>query len=295
MEERKEGAMLHTAEHIFARALQEQGLDIHVRKADTYGDDNVGKAYIKEIIPMDSLFSAEKTVNLKIWENMHVSERTFGSLKDAVESVPKLRFNQERIDENKEVRVINIGRYDFSACSHRHVNDTSDIICFALKRVSYLGKETEVEFLSGLDALKFLLDIKDATLKAAAEGHFIPGEIGRYLQKTKESLEETEREEKEILFRLIEKSSGLIEVKGVKLSKFYGEISAIVKRDPARCIAITNGQQLTIIKGNDCGTDLVGIGSRLKEAGFSGNINESTINGKADEKIIEELKKEWKT
>ena len=36
-----------------------------------------------------------------------------------------LRFNEDRLDKEKQVRVVTIGQYDFSACKHRHVKQTS--------------------------------------------------------------------------------------------------------------------------------------------------------------------------
>ncbi|MCL4391597.1 hypothetical protein M1112_02790 [Candidatus Parvarchaeota archaeon] len=294
MEETLDGARLHTAEHMFARALQEQNLTIHVRKADTYRADNVGKVYIKEIISIDSLFSAEKAVNSKILEDLTVKEEKFDNLEKAVLKNPKLRFNEERIDENGEIRIISIGEYDFSACKHLHVKKTSEIISFSIRRVSYLGGETEIDFLAGYDSIKFLLDIKNSVLTAAIENHFIPEEIGAYIKNEKYGRMEAEKEEKDLLSELIQKSSGIIEIKGVKISKFYGEVNSIVRKNPEKCIALTNGQQIMIIKGKDCRIDLLGIGKKLKEKGFSGSVNESIINGRADENIIKELKGLWK-
>lgn len=182
MEENIEGARLHTAEHIFARALQEQGLNIHVRKADTYRSDNIGKAYVKEIIPFEKIIEAEKTVNAKIIESIAVTEENFENLDEAMRKNPKLRFNEDRLDKEKQIRVVTIGQYDFSACKHRHVKQTSEIMMFTVKRISYLGGETEIEFLAGYDALLFLLQIKNEVLKSAMDRHFVPEKISVYIK-----------------------------------------------------------------------------------------------------------------
>lgn len=294
MEESIEGAMLHTAEHMFARALQELGLNLHVRKADTYRTDNVGKAYIKEIIPFEKIIEAEKTVNAKIIENLAVNEENFENLEEAINKNPKLRFNEDRLDKDNNVRVVTIGQYDFSACKHRHVKQTSQIMMFTVKRVSYLGGETEVEFLAGNDALLFTLQIKNEALRSAMDRHFVPEKLSEYIKNENERAIETEREEKEILYKLLEKSSGLTVLKGVKISKFYGELNYFIKTHAERRIALTNGQQITIMKGKDCKINLLELGEKLKALGFSGSINENSINGKADEKIIEEVDRLWK-
>lgn len=294
MEENIQGARLHTAEHMFARALQEQGLDIHVRKADTYREDNIGKAYVKEIIPFEKIIEAEKTVNAKIIENLIVTEENFENLDDAMRKNPKLRFNEDRLDKEKNVRVVTIGQYDFSACKHRHVKQTSEIMMFAVKRISYLGGETEIEFIAGNDALLFLLQIKNEVLESAMDRHFVPEKLSEYIKNENERIIEIEREEKEILHRLLESNSQLIVLKDVKISKFYGELNYFIKTHAERCIAITNEQQITIMKGKDCKVDLLKVGEELKTLGFSGSINESSINGKVNEKIVEEIDKLWK-
>ncbi|MEM0144028.1 MAG: hypothetical protein QXL94_08855 [Candidatus Parvarchaeum sp.] len=294
MEENLQGARLHTAEHIFARALQDQNLDIHVRKADTYNENDIGKAYIKEIISFEKIKNAEMTVNEKIEQGLIINEETFETLEEAIKQNPKLRFNEERLDGKKEIRVVSIGDYDYSACKHRHVKNTKDIICFAIDRISYLGGETEIEFLAGTDAKEYLLSMKNAVIENAMKYHFIPKELQKHIEKQKETIEELEKEEKEMLYSILDKSNDIIELKNVKLSKFYNEISSIVRKQTNRIIAITNGIQITILKGKDAKINLIELGEKLKKKGFSGSINESAINGKADENIIEELKKEWK-
>jgi alanyl-tRNA synthetase len=294
MEESIEGARLHTAEHIFARALQEQDLNIHVRKADTYREDNVGKMYIKEIIPFEKIVEAEKIVNSKIIENLTVKEENFKNLEDAMKKNPKLRFNEDRLDKEKEVRVVTIGNYDFSACKHLHAKLTSEITMFAVKYVSYLGGETEIDFLAGNDALLFLLRLKNEVLKIAMGRHFAPEKLSDYAKNENERIIEMEREEKEMLYKLLEGSSGLITLKGVKLSKFYGEINYFIKTHAERCVGITNGQQIIIMKGKECRIDLLKAGEKIKALGFNGSINENSINGRVDERTIEEIDKLWK-
>ena len=294
MEENIEGARLHTAEHIFARALQEQGLNIHVRKADTYRSDNIGKAYVKEIIPFEKIIEAEKAVNAKIIESIAVTEENFENLDEAMRKNPKLRFNEDRLDKEKQIRVVTIGQYDFSACKHRHVKQTSEIMMFTVKRISYLGGETEIEFLAGYDALLFLLQIKNEVLKSAMDRHFVPEKLSEYIKNENERVIEVEKEEKEMLYRLLENNHNLIILKSVKISKFYGELNYFIKTHSDMCIGITNLQQITIMKGKNCKTDLLKLGEKLKTLNFSGSINESSINGKADEKLVEEIDKLWK-
>ncbi len=294
MEESLDGARLHTAEHIFARALQEQKLDIHVRKADTYNEKNVGKAYIREIVPFSNIRNAELEVNKKIAENLEIRENNFKTIEDAIKANPLLRFNEERLEGKQDIRVVTIGNYDFSACKHRHVQKTGEIIAFSVSRISYLGGETEIEFLAGTTAVKSMIVLKDALLNAAMENHFIAESVKEYLEKQKKNIKELEEEEEKLFSSIISLSDYILDIEGLKLSRFYNLLSSVVRKDPKKCIAVTNRNQLIIIKGRNSDLDLVGLGKKLKEIGFSGSINETTINGRVNENIIAELKKEWK-
>ena len=294
MEESIEGARLHTAEHMFARALQEQGLDIHVRKADTYREDDIGKVYIKEIIPFEKITLAEKRVNEKILENLAVKEENFENLDEATKNNPKLRFNEDRLDKEKEVRVISIVDYDFSAYKHLHVKQTKEIVMFTVKRISYLGGETEIEFLAGTYALMFLMQIKNQVINAAMERHFIPEKILDYIKNENERTNELEKEEKEIFYRILEENPQVILLKEVKISKFYGELNYFIKNNPEKCVNITNGKQIIILKGKDCTKDLQSFGEKIKGLGFAGNVTDNSINGKIDETKLKEVMDLWK-
>ena len=296
MEENIDGARLHTAEHMFARALQELGLNIHVRKADTYREDNIGKAYLKEIIPFEKIIEAEKKVNEKILDDLPIKEENFGNLDEAMKRNPKLRFNEDRLDKEKEIRVVSIGEYDFSACKHRHVKQTKEIIMFAVKRISYLGGETEIEFLAGSYALLFLLQIKNEVIKASMDRHFVPERLLEHMKNENERAVELEKEEKEMFYRLLERNqNAILLLKGVKISRFYGEINYFIKSNPDKCVNITNGQQIIILKGKDCTRDLKAFGEKIAKFGFGGTVTESSINGKIDGAKIKEIEELWKT
>ncbi len=295
MEETLEGARLHTAEHLFARALQDQKLDIHVRKADTYNVDNIGKAYIKEIIPFENIKTAEITVNQNISVGLEIKEKNFANISEAVKENPKLRFNADRLDGKQTIRVISIGDYDFSACKHMHVNNTNEIVAFSVTRVSYLGGETEVEFLAGENAIRFMINTKNALLDVAMKNHFIAEKVNEYIDNQIKQISSLEKEEKTMLAYILEMTDDVIELKDIKLSAFYGEINGILRKKPEKSIALTNYKQLIIMKGGNSNKDFITLGDKLKKEGFTGNISETAINGKADEKIIDILKKEWKS
>lgn len=90
---------LHTAEHLFARSLQNQGIEISVRKVDTEREDGIGEAFIKGIIPLEKLLIAEQAANKAIESSLEVSSENLEDINKAIEKFPNLRFNKEMLEQ----------------------------------------------------------------------------------------------------------------------------------------------------------------------------------------------------
>lgn len=162
--------LAHTAIHIFNRALQNQGIDIFVRKAEE--KDYSGKAWIQPKIPIDALFEAEKVVNQIIAQNLPVTAVEYPNLQEAIKAEPKLRYNYQRIDENERIRVVKIGDFDVAACVREHVKSTAELVAFSLSGINYRGDETEVNYLVGKEAIDFANSMKNVTLLIKREFNF---------------------------------------------------------------------------------------------------------------------------
>ncbi len=144
--ERHHDAKAHTAEHIFARALQNMlgSESIQVLKVEHLGD--VNKVYIRcKGLTMDDVHNAMLTVNRIIDENRSVIEHTFPSLDEAKSRFPELRAYDARI--SGRVRVVEIDGYDYSACTREHVSNTRECGFFIVKSVSRERDVSRVEYL----------------------------------------------------------------------------------------------------------------------------------------------------
>ncbi len=276
------GSKLHSAEHMFARSLQNLGLDIHVRKADTFRPDLKGIVYIKEIIPIDKVRLAEEETNRKISENLKVSEKTFESLAEALKENPSLRFNEERLGDKGTIRVIKIGDFDVCACKNKHVAESADIGPFVITKVSYLGGQTELQFKIGEQAKEHLMEINSALVDSAYEWNFDPVNVHAEISRLKKDVLENKRGLSVLASRLLETSkSSLLEVDDPEINVFLGALERFKNDNPSGFRIILSKNRLVAIKGMNSGFGLKALGESLKSAGaFLGDLRQDYLNGK---------------
>lgn len=148
-------ARAHTAEHIFARALQNiTGDSIQVLKVE-HADD-VNRVYIRcKEINMDDLYKAMLEVNSIIDEERAVREHIFPSLDEARKRFKDLRAYDARISGS--VRVIEIDGYDYSACKREHVSNSRECGFFTIKGISRERDVYRIEYLVGDEAKQHAL------------------------------------------------------------------------------------------------------------------------------------------
>lgn len=273
---------LHSAEHIFARALQNLGHEIHVRKADTDGPDKVGKAFIREILDLKAIEDAVSATNAEISKNLEITEYSFENLDSALKKFGKLRFNEERIDKETSVRVVKIGEFDYSACRHEHVKNTSEIGLFLVTRVKYLGGETEVEFIVGKTAEDYAIKQANTQLEIYAQTNSSLDKVNELVSSLKNKANENYSEVKALFEHLIKESKdNIFFIKNVKLSDKLDVMAKVIKENPYRCMALMNENQLFISKGPENKTDIPSIAAELKKRGiFTGSSDESHMSGK---------------
>lgn len=282
MEGKTEGYVLHSAEHIFARAIQNTGLEIRVIKADTFRQDGRGLLLIEGKLPVANLFEAEKTVNENIPNNFKVSTEMFDTVRQANAKYKTLRFNEERLKEVKNIRVVKIGDFDICACKNKHVENTSEIGAFAIVNVSYLGGDTEIEFKASKDAIRYLSKINDEVIRLGQDGNFKAPDLAKNYKRISTNLSETEEELEKAFVQLMKNSqTRVIDAGELKLSRFYKALNAFVKEDPARSVILMTKTQIVGIKGAENKTDMKSIGDKLRERkAFVGDVREDYINGR---------------
>ena len=276
------GSKLHSAEHMFARSLQNQGLDIHVRKADTFRSDLKGIVYIKEIIPIDKIRLAEAETNKKISEGLKVSENTFASLAEALKENPSLRFNEERLGDKGDIRVIKIGDFDSCACKNKHVKDSTDIGLFVITKVSFLGGQTELQFKIGEQAKDHLMKINSALVDSAYEWNFDPTEVNAEISRLKKDVSDSRRALSSLApLALGLSKSKLLEVQDTEINLFLSALDKFKNDNPYEFCILLSKNRLVAIKGMNSGFGLKALGESLRENKvLLGDVRPDYLNGK---------------
>ncbi len=257
----------HTAIHIFNRALQNQGLNIFVRKAED--DEYSGKVWIQPKINIENIFAAEKTVNEIIEKDLSVSYTEYNNLNEALKNEPKLRYNYQRISENEKVRVVKIGDFDVAACIRNHVSHTRELIAFFVTSINYSQDETEISYLVGEKAIEFALNSSNILLSIRRQFNFKDPleDISR--------LEEELKSDKKALVKLVEEY--------LKLKGFLDIPIEIDKNIREAVVNAANYRGIAVLFSND---DVFAF-SQNKFEELSKKINsEGLIKGLAKENII---------
>lgn len=119
----------HSATHLLQKALQEiVSNDIHQEGA--YYDDSLLRFDINYDSKMtdDQINAVEKRVNEKIFETLEVKTEIL-SKEEALKKNAMHLFSEKYGDK---VRVVSMGDYSIEFCGGTHVNNTSEINCFAI-------------------------------------------------------------------------------------------------------------------------------------------------------------------
>ncbi len=163
----EEKAIAHTAEHAFIGALQKiLGRTLQVRKVEHKKDGNTAVISISRL-DVDNIVKAEIMVNALIQEGREVTMRTYSSLGEARNANPSLRANEARI--SGEVRVVEIGGHDITACAMEHAYNLKECEFFLVTRLSKSGEAYEVDFTVGRQAKETAISISAKMMKVCSE------------------------------------------------------------------------------------------------------------------------------
>ncbi len=273
---------LHTAEHIFARCLQNQGVSLKVRKVDTERSDGIGEAFFEGTMPLEKLLSAEQATNRIICQGLDVKSEEFGTVEEAKERFPELRFNEEMLSGVKGITVVKIGDFDFAACAKKHACNTSQIVSFAISSVTYPSGETKMMFRAGQDAVEYSLGVKGRVLGIASSDNFEAERIGERYSALKQSLQGLSEDNSGIIEAALRSiAKPVIYVKVSNLNLFYKQANEYVEKMPDKYFIVFNDKQLLGLKGSGCAADMAKIGNDLKGIGaFVGAVKADSISGK---------------
>lgn len=133
---------MHTAEHILNQTM----LQLHTgeRSFTTHIERKKSKVdyYFHRDLTENEKQIIEKNVNEVISKHLDVSEK-FLQIEEA-----KTKFNLERLPEGTEeqIRIIEIGDYDYCPCIGQHVNNTSEIGEFKIVSTSFKEGVLRIRF-----------------------------------------------------------------------------------------------------------------------------------------------------
>ncbi len=274
---------LHTAEHIFARALQNLGVELHVLKVDTENGP-VGRAIFKERIESKTLSKAELAANRTLSKGLEVNVEFFNTLSDAKGKFPKVRVYEERLESKDSLRLVKIGDYDFAMCKRQHVDNVLQIKAFALKSVSYPEGRTRIEFVVGEEAIDYLLNMNAGAIEQGIARNFNPGEIAAKYAQAEKRNKDLEGELKDLFYAMLNAGQRLFYYGDLDVGNFYKFAKRYVESNEGEYAILLNKNQITCVCGNKCEFDLGGLAKALKDSSlFEGVVKERTMNGRITE------------
>ena len=162
---KSEEAAAHTAEHLFIRSLQNEGVELTVHVVEQEGFRGTVKLRASHLDWKTAVKAMEAT-NVQIAAALPVSIVSYPTLREARIAHPALRARDERLEGS--VRVVQIGDYDVATCAHEHAKSSREASIFAVEALrSLAGDSYEIEFVTGRDAFAHLgrmtMDLVDAS------------------------------------------------------------------------------------------------------------------------------------
>ncbi|MEM3198784.1 MAG: alanine--tRNA ligase-related protein [Thermoplasmata archaeon] len=255
----------HTGEHIFYKSL-ENVMPVKFVKVEFSIPESV--LFVEGEVTLDNIEKAEEIANSIIMRNLNVTTEI-----KKLEDVGETRIRRERIKE-EEVRIVNVGNFDSSACSGIHVRSTGEIERIHIKRLKR-SKYNEIIFLVSEEAVR---EIEREKNEMRRINHFLNEFENAYnkIKTMKENLDLL----KENYYELTERMFNFNKIENVKFPIYYtieelGEIRAIEKKahsliENEKCIVIVGRKSLERINiFNSTGQDLHLI-EFLKEKNLKG-------------------------
>lgn len=277
----------HTAEHILYRSLENIS-PVKFVKVEFGIPESI--LFVEGEIGLDEIEKAETVANSVIEEDLDVTVE-----KRRIEEAGGIRMRRDRIKE-EEIRVVNIGSFDSSACSGIHVKKTGEIGIVYVKRVRH-SKNTEIIFMVDNQAKKFIEESKNKhrrvqhILDDFSNTPFTVFEIKRELENLKKNYYDiTEK-----MFRF--------EVKNLRKINIYytleetGDLKAIEKRarsliESEKCVVVMGRKSMERIQIlNSTGIDFF-WDAFIKENGLRGGGKNNfmmSVSREKFEKIFQEV------
>lgn len=165
--------MGHTAEHLLFCSLHRLDPELEITKI--YISPEEKYVIVNHDVPWETVGEAVRYANDRIADNLPV-RKTVMDRSDP--DLAKVRIKLDRIGEDEEITVVNIGDIDYSACSGVHVQETSEIGMIFVDRKVSAGKDgVAIHFKVGKSASDAAAELANLCLRVIDECASKPSDI----------------------------------------------------------------------------------------------------------------------
>jgi len=147
----------HTGQHILSQAFyalcRAETVSVHMT------DDNC-TLDLPRHVSLEDQYRAEELANRIVQENRPVSAKFVSE-----DELSRMPLRKPPAAKHSEIRIVEVGDFDWSACGGTHVRATGELGLIKLIRAERRGEEHRIEFMSGMRAL---LDYRQKNQTVAA-------------------------------------------------------------------------------------------------------------------------------
>ena len=176
--------MGHTAEHLLFCSLHRLNPELEITKIFISPEEKY--VIVNHDVSWELIGDAVGYANDRIADNLPV-RKTVMDRNDP--DLAKVRIKLDRIGEDEEITVVNIGDIDYSACSGVHVQETSEIEMIFVDRKVSAGKDgTAIHFKVGKSARDSAAKLANICLRVIDECASKPADIVKTVANMKHDL-----------------------------------------------------------------------------------------------------------
>ncbi len=241
----------HTAEHIFVGTMRNKYPEL---KLGRIWVDGVHGTVVLEgkVIPLEEILDAESEVNRLIHDEIGVTTKVVQAA-DVDESV---RAREGVTSKNDAIRLVNVGKFDSSACSGIHVTNTREIRAFKITDVKAQEENTHIEFVTGEIAVANLVETYNIALTRKYSYPYEIEQLGAILDKSK-TLQQSYEEAVEKILQLMREGPNKVQLDavtfwyeylpGFEISTIRHLIKEVKLTEPTVILFITAGKKTNLV------------------------------------------------
>jgi len=296
----------HTSEHIFVGLMKKRYPEIELGRI--WVDGIHGTIVLEgKVIPFEDILIIESEVNQMIQNEIDVDTKVVSA--DEVDA--SVRAREGVTSKNDVIRLVNVGKFDSSACAGIHVSNTREIRFFKVIDVKETDGNTYIEFVSGSNAVERVIDIYNMALERKYSYPYEMEQLGAILDKSK-TLQDSYEKITEKILQLMRSGPTKEDLNGVtfwyeflpgvEVSTLRHLMKELDMAKPSLTLFLTSGKKTNIVvwtKGmpkdasyyiTDIVQNLGGKGGGSAES-YTGGFSESSNSDELFQKIVEKVRK----